>query len=189
MNGYAAVMRLQSTFLKPIHLPTTIEHWLIKELQLFSANARMHSAQQVAQVVKSIQEFGWTNPILVGADNVIIASRRQPLGGSLTTALMPAGLPGWAASASLTSRCATWPSGSGCARSRCARKRARWSRADEVEAAWSALVLNAKSRLLQLGDELSDALACSPDRVHCKKLIDDKVYEILNELARSKHGQ
>lgn len=62
-------------------------------------------------------------------------------------------------------------------------------RADEVEAAWSALVLNAKSRLPQLGDELSDALACSPDRVHCKKLIDDKVYEILNELARSKHGQ
>jgi hypothetical protein len=59
-------------------------------------------------------------------------------------------------------------------------------RADEVRAAWSALVLNAKSRLLQLGDELSDALACSPDRVHCKQLIDDKVHEILNELARYK---
>jgi hypothetical protein len=62
-------------------------------------------------------------------------------------------------------------------------------RADEVQAAWAALVLNAKSRLLQLGDELSDALACSPDRVHCKKLIDDKVYEILTELARYRHGQ
>jgi hypothetical protein len=59
-------------------------------------------------------------------------------------------------------------------------------RADEVRAEWSALVLNAKSRLLQLGDELSDELACSSDRVHCKKLIDDKVYEILNELARYK---
>jgi len=59
-------------------------------------------------------------------------------------------------------------------------------RADEVRAAWSALVLNAKSRLLQLGDELSDALACSQDRVHCKQLIDDKVHEILNELARYK---
>ena len=57
-------------------------------------------------------------------------------------------------------------------------------RADEVQAAWSALVLNAKSRLLQLGDELSDALACSSDRVQCKKLIDDKMFEILNELAR-----
>jgi biotin operon repressor len=59
-------------------------------------------------------------------------------------------------------------------------------RADEVRAEWSALVLNAKSRLLQLGDELSDELACSSDRVHCKKLIDDKVYEILTELARYK---
>jgi hypothetical protein len=59
-------------------------------------------------------------------------------------------------------------------------------RADEVRAEWSALVLNAKSRLLQLGDELSDELACSSDRVHCKQLIDDKVYEILNELARYK---
>lgn len=59
-------------------------------------------------------------------------------------------------------------------------------RADEVRGAWSALVLNAKSRLLQLGDELSDALACSSDRVQCKKLVDDKIYEILNELARYK---
>jgi len=58
--------------------------------------------------------------------------------------------------------------------------------ATEVRASWAALVLNAKSRLLQLGDERSDALACSSDRVHCKQLIDDKVYEILNELARHK---
>jgi len=62
-------------------------------------------------------------------------------------------------------------------------------RADEVDAAWAALVLNAKSRLMQMGDELSDALACSSDRVHCKQLIDDKVYEILNELARYRNGQ
>jgi hypothetical protein len=62
-------------------------------------------------------------------------------------------------------------------------------RADEVDAAWAALVLNAKSRLLQLGVELSDELACSSDRVHCKKLIDDKVYDILTELARYRHGQ
>jgi hypothetical protein len=62
-------------------------------------------------------------------------------------------------------------------------------RADEVRAEWSALVLNARSHLLQLGDELSDELACSSDRVQCKKLIDDKVYEIVTELARYKHGQ
>jgi len=61
--------------------------------------------------------------------------------------------------------------------------------ADEAEAAWAALVLNAKSRLMPMGDELSDALACSSDRVHCKQLIDDKVYDILTELARYRHGQ
>jgi hypothetical protein len=62
-------------------------------------------------------------------------------------------------------------------------------RADEAEAAWAALVLNAKSHMMQLGDELSDALACCSDRVQCKKLIDDKVYEILTELARYRNGQ
>jgi hypothetical protein len=59
-------------------------------------------------------------------------------------------------------------------------------RADEVRAEWSAMVLNAKSHMMQLGDELSDALACCSDRVQCKKIIDDKVYEILTELARDK---
>jgi hypothetical protein len=39
---------------------------------------------------------------------------------------------------------------------------------------------------MQMGDELSDALACSSARVHCKQLIDDKVYEILTDLARYK---
>jgi hypothetical protein len=62
-------------------------------------------------------------------------------------------------------------------------------RADEVDAAWAALVLNAKSHMMQLGDELSEALACCSDRVQCKKLIDDKVYEILTELARYRNGQ
>jgi hypothetical protein len=62
-------------------------------------------------------------------------------------------------------------------------------RADEAEAAWAALVLNAKSHMMQLGDELSDALACCSDRVQCKKLIDDKVYKILTELARYRNGQ
>ena len=33
----------------------------------------MHSEEQIAQVAASIVEFGWTNPILFGADGVIIA--------------------------------------------------------------------------------------------------------------------
>jgi DNA modification methylase len=49
----------------------------IGEIIPFAGNARTHSAEQVAQVVKSIQEFGWTNPILVGADSVIIAGHAR----------------------------------------------------------------------------------------------------------------
>ena len=36
-------------------------------------NARTHSADQVAQIAASIAEFGFTNPILIGEDEVIIA--------------------------------------------------------------------------------------------------------------------
>lgn len=39
----------------------------------YARNARTHSDQQVAQIAASIAEFGFTNPILIGADDVIIA--------------------------------------------------------------------------------------------------------------------
>ena len=55
----------------------TIRVWPIGDLIPFDRNARTHSAEQVAQVVKSIREFGWTNPILVGADRVIIAGHAR----------------------------------------------------------------------------------------------------------------
>ena len=51
----------------------TIQVWPIGDLIPFEQNARTHSPEQVAQVVKSIREFGWTNPILVGPDRVIVA--------------------------------------------------------------------------------------------------------------------
>src|SRR6266852_7741742 len=40
-------------------------------------NARTHSDEQVAQIAASIQEFGWTNPILVGPDYVVIAGHAR----------------------------------------------------------------------------------------------------------------
>ncbi len=43
----------------------------------FAGNARTHSDDQVAQVMNSIREFQWTNPILVGPDNVIIAGHAR----------------------------------------------------------------------------------------------------------------
>src|ERR1035438_4456778 len=53
--------------------------WPIERLIPYARNARTHSAEQVAQVAASIAEFGWTNPILVGADGVIIAGHARLL--------------------------------------------------------------------------------------------------------------
>lgn len=39
----------------------------------YAKNSRTHSAEQVAQIASSIREFGFTNPILVDADNGIVA--------------------------------------------------------------------------------------------------------------------
>ena len=55
----------------------TVQVWPIGDLIPFDRNARTHSEEQVAQVVKSIREFKWTNPILVGADHVIIAGHAR----------------------------------------------------------------------------------------------------------------
>jgi hypothetical protein len=58
--------------------------------------------------------------------------------------------------------------------------------AKDVRAAWAALVLNAKSRLLAIADELSEALAAETDPVTCKEIVNTKLDEVLNELARYK---
>ena len=43
------------------------------ELTPYAANARTPTDAQIAQIAASIQEFGFTNPILAGSDGVIIA--------------------------------------------------------------------------------------------------------------------
>lgn len=43
------------------------------QLVPYARNARTHPAWQIAQIVNSISEFGFTNPILIGGDGVIIA--------------------------------------------------------------------------------------------------------------------
>ena len=42
-------------------------------LKLYEQNARTHSDAQVDQIVASITEFGWTNPILIDESDEIIA--------------------------------------------------------------------------------------------------------------------
>jgi DNA modification methylase len=54
-----------------------IERWSIDQLIPRATNPRTHSPEQVAQLAASIREWGWTNPILVGADKDIIAGHAR----------------------------------------------------------------------------------------------------------------
>jgi DNA modification methylase len=45
----------------------------------YARNSRTHSAEQIAQVAASIKEFGWTSPILVDGEGVIIAGHARLL--------------------------------------------------------------------------------------------------------------
>ena len=50
-----------------------LEHLSVESLIPYARNSRTHSEEQVAQLAGSIREFGFTNPVLIGADNDIIA--------------------------------------------------------------------------------------------------------------------
>ncbi len=54
-----------------------IEQWPVERLIPYARNARTHTDEQVAQIAASIAEFGWTNPLLVGADGIIIAGHAR----------------------------------------------------------------------------------------------------------------
>jgi len=53
--------------------PVQIEQVATADLIPYARNARTHSEGQVAQIAGSIQEFGFTNPVLIDAANGIIA--------------------------------------------------------------------------------------------------------------------
>ena len=55
------------------HLPSTIEHIATDALVPYARNSRTHSPEQVAQLGRSIQQFGFTNPVLIDEHNTLIA--------------------------------------------------------------------------------------------------------------------
>ena len=62
----------------------------IADLLPYANNARTHSAEQIKQVAASIKEFGFTNPILIDENNVIIAGHgRLEAAKSLGMASVP----------------------------------------------------------------------------------------------------
>src|SRR5271154_3771357 len=56
-----------------------IEVWPIERLIPRVNNPRTHSREQVARIPASIREFGFTNPILVGAEDDVIAGHARLL--------------------------------------------------------------------------------------------------------------
>jgi len=56
-----------------------VEYISTTDLVGFKNNARTHSEEQISQIAGSIREFGFTNPVLVGADNDIIAGHGRVL--------------------------------------------------------------------------------------------------------------
>ena len=63
----------------PPNIDIQIELWPIERLIPRVNNPRTHSREQVARIAASIREFGFTNPILVGADDDIIAGHARLL--------------------------------------------------------------------------------------------------------------
>jgi DNA modification methylase len=50
-----------------------IDYWPLERLIPYARNARTHSAAQVGEIAGSIRAFGFSNPILVGAEGDVIA--------------------------------------------------------------------------------------------------------------------
>src|SRR5579864_1383765 len=68
----------RSTMPSPITVQQ-LEMRAVHQLLPYAGNARTHSREQIAQIAASIREYGFVNPILAGADNVIIAGHARLL--------------------------------------------------------------------------------------------------------------
>ena len=51
----------------------TVEYLNLDDLQTYEKNSRIHNKEQIIQLSKSMKEFGFTNPIIIDEDNMILA--------------------------------------------------------------------------------------------------------------------
>src|SRR5208283_3393076 len=63
----------------PLNIDIQVELWSIERLIPRISNPRTHSREQIALIAASIQEFGWTNPVLVDGDDGILAGHARVL--------------------------------------------------------------------------------------------------------------
>ncbi len=54
-----------------------VDYRPLEALIPYARNARTHSPEQVAQIAASIEEFGFTNPVLVDGERVVIAGNAR----------------------------------------------------------------------------------------------------------------
>lgn len=59
--------------MKNPEIPTIIELVDVSDLLPYARNSRTHSEAQVEKIIASIEEFGFTNPVLAAEDGEIIA--------------------------------------------------------------------------------------------------------------------
>jgi DNA modification methylase len=62
-----------------IRINIHVERWPISRLIPRITNPRTHTPEQITQIAASMREWGWTNPILVGADNDLLAGHARLL--------------------------------------------------------------------------------------------------------------
>jgi DNA modification methylase len=60
-------------------MPSVIEQIAIDKLRPAPRNARTHSKKQIRQLARAIETFGFTNPVLVDADDQILAGHARVL--------------------------------------------------------------------------------------------------------------
>ena len=54
-----------------------LQYLNVDELQPYEKNSRVHNNEQIVQLAKSIQEFGFTNPIIIDENNMILAGHAR----------------------------------------------------------------------------------------------------------------
>src|SRR3954451_5236932 len=53
--------------------PVAVQQMAVASLRPYPGNARTHSKKQIKQIARSIERFGFTNPVLISDDDEIIA--------------------------------------------------------------------------------------------------------------------
>jgi hypothetical protein len=61
----------------PVKSSLSVEELPIDSITEYANNSRQHSVEQIELIARSITEFGFTNPVLVDADNELIAGHAR----------------------------------------------------------------------------------------------------------------